>query len=169
LHSTIGFTSDNIWLLVDTSIKTIDVIKGQQTIASFENIAIGRGGAGFKEQVGDDVTPLGTYKIGWVNRSSSFRIFFGFDYPSTANAEKALNDGLISRKTYKKIINAHNKNKIPPQNTAMGGMLGIHGLGRADKLVHGEFDWTHGCIAMTNPQIDSLSTWIRRGTVVKVK
>ena len=168
-HSAISHATDNIWLLVDTTIKKVDVVKGQKIIDSFENISIGRGGAGFKEQTGDDITPLGTYKIGWINKRSNFRIFFGFDYPSTKNAKKALNDGLISRNTYKKITYAHSKNKVPPQNTGMGGMLGIHGLGKADHLVHGEFDWTHGCIAMTNPQIDRLSKWIKQGTVVKVK
>ena len=36
-----------------------------------ENISIGRNGAGFKQRRGDDVTPLGDYKIGWINEKSS--------------------------------------------------------------------------------------------------
>ena len=168
-HSGSSYARDNVWLLVDTTIKTVDVLKGREVIDSFENIAIGRGGAGFKEQRGDDITPLGTYRIGWVNKSSNFRIFFGFDYPSMPNAQRALHDGLISRNTFKKIAKAHSKKRTPPQNTPMGGMLGIHGLGNANKLIHREFDWTHGCIAMTNPQIERLSQWIKPGTVVKVK
>ena len=161
--------TDKVWVLVDTKAKTLDVLKGEQTVDSFENIAIGRRGAGFKEQRGDDVTPLGTYKIGWINRQSHFGLFFGFDYPSLENAQRALNDGLISRKAFKRILRAHQDNRVPPQNTALGGQIGIHGLGNADLTVHKEFDWTHGCIALTNPQVRRLYKWINTGTLVKVK
>ena len=161
--------TDKVWVLVDTKAKQVDVKKGSQTLESFSNIAIGRKGAGFKEQRGDFITPLGTYKIGWINRNSHYRLFFGFDYPSLNNAKRALQDGLISRRAFQKIAKAHQKNRVPPQNTAMGGQIGIHGLGLASKLIHDEFDWTRGCIALTNQQIDRLARWISKGTLVKVK
>lgn len=167
--ATPSIASDQVWVRIDTNDKTLQVLQGEEILDSFENIAIGRRGAGFKAHRGDDITPLGTYKIRWINRNSMFKIFFGFDYPSMDNAQKAFDDGLISVDTFNKIVRAHSKNKVPPQNTAMGGMLGIHGLGNANKYVHGEFDWTHGCIAMTNPQIERFSRWVSNGTVVKVK
>jgi L,D-peptidoglycan transpeptidase YkuD (ErfK/YbiS/YcfS/YnhG family) len=59
--------------------------------------------------------------------------------------------------------------QIPPQDTPLGGQIGIHGLGSADARVHEFFDWTHGCIALTNSQIDHLSQIVDTGTLVKIK
>ncbi len=164
-----AMASEGVWLLVDTQAMSLEVKRGQKTVEVFENISIGRNGAGFKEQRGDDVTPLGNYKIGWVNTKSTFRKFYGFNYPSKQNAQKALADGLISRKTFRTIERAHLRNRTPPQHTPLGGRLGIHGLGRANKNIHKNMNWTHGCIALTNAQIDRLGKWIKKGTVVRVK
>lgn len=161
--------NSDIWLLVDTKARKIEVKKGQQTLETLEKIAIGRGGAGFKTHRGDDITPFGHYRIGWVGEKSTFRRFFGLTYPSVEDAEKALKRGVINYPTYDKIVAAHINNQIPPQNTPLGGQIGIHGLGRADERVHQAFDWTHGCIALTNGQIDHLSQWVDAGTVVQIK
>jgi len=161
--------SEGVWLLVDTQAMSLEVKRGQKTVDVFENISIGRNGAGFKEQRGDDITPLGTYKISWINKNSPFHLFYGFNYPTRTNAKKALADGLISRKTYRSIEKAHLQRKIPPQHTPLGGRLGIHGLGSANRNIHKNMNWTHGCIALTNKQINQLAKWIGRGTLVKVK
>lgn len=157
------------WLLIDTQKLTLEVKQGNKTLAVMENIAIGRNGAGFKERRGDDITPLGTYKIGWVNDKSHFYRFYGFNYPSVENANEALLSGLLSKAKHTTIVNAHKKNKLPPQNTPMGGRIGLHGLGAADQNIHEMMNWTHGCIALTNEQIDKLGQWIGQGTTVKVK
>ncbi len=163
------FASEGVWLLVDTQSMNLEVKRGQKTIEVFDNISIGRNGAGYKEHRGDDVTPLGTYKIGWVNKKSPYHLFYGFNYPTMENAQKALADGLISRKTFASIKKAHMQNRLPPQNTPLGGRIGIHGIGRGNKKVHESMNWTHGCIALTNHQIQRLSKWINKGTLVKVK
>jgi len=160
---------DDVWLLVDTKAKKIEVKKGQQTLDVLDGIAIGRGGAGLKHHRGDNITPFGEYRIGWVGEKSSFHKFFGLTYPSTEDAEKALRQGMIDQSTYGRILFAHQTHQIPPQNTPLGGQIGIHGLGRADERVHKAFDWTHGCIALTNTQIDQLSQWVDTGTVVRIK
>ena len=162
-------SSADIWLLIDTGKLTLEVKQGQETIETFSGIAIGRGGAGFKEFRGDDITPLGTYKIGWVNRKSHYHRFYGFDYPSPENVERAFADGLISRSVYSKITKAHQHQAVPPQSTPLGGQIGIHGLGRGDIKIHKTMNWTHGCVALTNEQIDRLDRWIKKGTVVKLK
>ncbi|HEY8219619.1 MAG TPA: L,D-transpeptidase [Methylobacter sp.] len=160
---------DDVWLLVDTKALTIEVKKGQQTLETINDIAIGRGGAGFKSHQGDNVTPYGSYRIGWVGQNSSFRKFFGLTYPSAEDAQKALEEGVINQVAYNNIINAHRFNQVPPQNTPLGGRIGIHGLGRADEKIHKSMNWTHGCIALTNGQIDHLSQWLDKGMVVKIK
>jgi len=158
-----------VWLLVDTKARKIEVKKGEQTIETLPSIAIGRGGAGFKNHRGDNITPFGSYRIGWVGEKSNFRKFFGLTYPSVEDAEKALANGVIDQVTYDRILTAHRYHQIPPQNTPLGGQIGIHGLGRGDIRVHKAFDWTHGCIALTNGQIDHLSQLVDTGTVVKIK
>ncbi len=167
--STAVSAASDIWLLVDTSARKIEVKKGEQTLETLSEIAIGRGGAGLKRHRGDNITPFGNYRIGWVGEKSSFRKFFGLTYPSVEDAEKALQKGIIDRFTYDRIVTAHQFHHIPPQNTPLGGQIGIHGLGRADARIHKTFDWTHGCIALTNTQIDHLSQLVDTGTVVKIK
>ncbi|MDP2902177.1 MAG: L,D-transpeptidase [Methylovulum sp.] len=161
--------NSNVWLLIDTKARKIEVKKGGQTLETLNSIAIGRGGAGFKSHRGDNITPHGDYRIGWIGEKSSFRRFFGLTYPSIDDAEKALGQGIINHATYDRIVAAHMNNQIPPQNTPLGGQIGIHGLGRADERIHKSFDWTHGCIALTNVQIDHLSQLVDTGTVVKIK
>lgn len=163
------WADDEVRLLVDTRALTLELIKDNQTIALLENIAIGRNGAGFKQYLGDDVTPIGTYNIGWINNDSPFYRFYGFSYPSVENADKALDKGLLSKKSHTAIIGAHKRNSLPPQNTSIGGRIGIHGLGAADKTVHKMMNWTHGCIALTNQQMDQLKPWLRLGVQVKIK
>lgn len=160
---------NNLWLLVDTKARKIEVKKGEQTLETLSSIAIGRGGAGFKNHRGDNITPYGDYRIGWIGEKSTFRRFFGLTYPSVNDADKALRQGIIDQPTHSRIVSAHQNNQIPPQNTPLGGQIGIHGLGRADERVHKAFDWTHGCIALTNNQIDHLSQLVDTGTVVKIK
>jgi hypothetical protein len=85
------------------------------------------------------------------------------------NAHDALMQGLIDLKDYQRILVAHQQGKTPPQNTPLGGQLGIHGLGRADERIHRMTNWTKGCIALTNEQIDRLSRWIGEDTLVVTK
>jgi murein L,D-transpeptidase YafK len=163
------YAGSDVWLLVDTSARKIEVKKGEQTLETLNEIAIGRGGAGLKRYRGDNITPFGNYRIGWIGERSSFRKFFGLTYPSVEDAEKALHKGIIDRFTYDRIFAAHQFHQIPPQNTPLGGQIGIHGLGNADARIHKMFDWTHGCIALTNTQIDHLSQLVDTGTMVKIK
>ncbi len=169
LFSLPGFSAEDVWLLVDTKKLTLEVKQNNKTLLLLKNIAIGQNGAGLKKRIGDDVTPLGEYKISWVNHKSRYKTFYGFNYPSVNNAHEALLRGLISKRSHSAIIKAHNNNKVPPQNTKIGGQLGIHGLGEADVAIHKLMNWTQGCIAINNEQLKQLAPWIGKGTRVKVK
>jgi murein L,D-transpeptidase YafK len=160
---------DGIWLLVDTNALKIEVKRGEQIIDIIEGIAIGQAGAGQKTHRGDNITPYGEYRIGWVGQQSSFHKFFGLNYPSIQDADNALRKGVINQYTYNDILSAHMYNQVPPQNTPLGGRIGIHGLGNASAEIHRTMNWTHGCIALTNNQIDHLSQWVDTGTLVKIK
>ena len=161
--------SKGIWVLIDTQKQTLEIKVGEETIDVLKNIAIGRNGAGFKQRLGDEVTPKGRYTINWINNKSQFYRFYGFDYPSVENTKKAFANNLVTKKSYSAIIDAHKKNLLPPQNTKIGGKIGIHGLGDGNKRVHKTMNWTRGCIALTNEQIDILDLWISKGTRVIIK
>lgn len=161
--------AEGVWLLVDTQKLQLMVKQGKRTLMIFDNIAIGRNGAGFKTHIGDDVTPKGQFKIGWINLNSPYHRFYGFDYPSKSNADEGLVWGLINSATHQRIVDALKEGKVPPQDTALGGQIGIHGLGKGDERIHKLMNWTHGCIALTNEQIDRLHPYIHKGTRVTVK
>lgn len=156
------------WLLVDTSARNLFVIQDGITRETFRNISVGRGGVADERYRGDYKTPRGEFRILWVNRNSSFRIFFGLDYPNVDYAKKALHAGRIDFDTYLNILWSLSRNRVPPQDTELGGFIGIHGLGRADPAIHRVADWTEGCIALTNEQIDRLTQWIQVGTRVVI-
>jgi len=159
----------DVWLLVDTQKLSMEVKKGEKTLAVLNNISIGRNGAGEKNHRGDDITPIGNFRIGWINENSSFRKFFGLTYPNVEHADNALRKGKIDLDTYESIARAQLNGSIPPQDTNLGGQIGIHGLGSASLSIHKATNWTHGCIALTNDQIDQLSQWVAKGTLVTVK
>lgn len=159
----------DVWLLIDTNEQSLKIKKGENTLATIKNISIGRNGAGIKQGIGDDITPTGTYKIKWINHKSKFYKFYGFDYPSIENANEGLVSGKLTNGMYYSIVKAHLQNKVPPQNTPLGGRLGIHGLGEGDKKIHQLMNWTHGCIALTNRQIDILNQWVDKDVLVIIK
>jgi len=164
-----AFAQGNTWLLVDTQRKVIQVKQDQRTLATFEKISLGRGGAHFKQRAGDDITPIGSYRIAYMNNKSHFRVFFGLNYPSVNDAGLALYSERISYTEYQTIMQAHRMNLVPPQDTVLGGQIGIHGVGSGNQKVHGLFDWTHGCIAISNRQIDKLAKWVYQGMRVEIK
>lgn len=156
------------WLRVDTDAATLSVIRGERVLARFENISIGRGGASRERLSGDQRTPLGEFHIVKFKQRSSFHRFFIIDYPNTARARLALRRGRIDTATFEAIRRAVNAGELPPQNTPLGSNLGIHGLGAGDPDIHAAYNWTEGCIALTNDQIDELAKWIHRGTRVVI-
>lgn len=158
----------DVWVGVDTNNLTLSVMRGEEIELSFNNISIGRYGASKSRMMGDNRTPLGTFRIGWIKESSRFHRFFVFDFPNREAADLALAENRITKETWQSIVNALNTGQSPPQNTPLGGYLGIHGLGRGDQKVHQRYNWTNGCIALTNAQIDQLSKWLKPGVLVKV-
>lgn len=157
------------WLLVETVPRVLKVMQGDEELEVFPHVAIGRHGADVDKAHGDKKTPLGEYRIGWVNENSKFHRFLGLTYPNIDNAKRAFRDGLIGEETVRRIMRAEMEEGVPPQNTPLGGQIGIHGLGAADREIHDAFDWTSGCIALTNQEIDRLARWIKKGTVVVIR
>jgi murein L,D-transpeptidase YafK len=158
----------DIWLRVDTYAASLSVMDGDRAVATFDDISVGRGGVSMERRLGDDRTPLGEFRIVKVRERSQFHRFFLIDYPNEQRARAALDKGEIDEATFRAIRRATRAGRLPPQNTPLGGNLGIHGLGRGDPRFHEVFNWTNGCIALTNNQINQLTPWIRVGTRVVI-
>lgn len=160
---------EEIWLLVDTKSKVISVKKGKETKAEYKNISIGRNGAATDKIRGDYKTPLGIYRVGWINPKSRFHKFYGVTYPSRVDAKRGLKKGLIDTRTYQSLLTSDLLDQVPSQRTRLGGQIGIHGIGSADPEIHKAMNWTQGCIAVTDSQINSLGAWIKKGAVVVIR
>lgn len=154
-------------LVISKSAQELTIIDGEEVVKQF-HITYGSG-KGAKRIIGDKKTPLGIYKIINFKSNSKFHYFMQFNYPSMSDAWYGYRDKIITAKEFKNIINAIKNDKIPPQNTKLGGYIGIHGLGRttSKKLaIHRDFNWTKGCIAMTNEEINDLRNYVTIGTKV---
>ncbi len=169
IEPTTSPTPNGRWLLVDTRTKVLKVMQDDQPIQTFSNVALGSRGAGIKQRRGDSTTPIGTFRIGWVNEKSRFRRFFGLDYPNLDYAERGYRQGLIDEYTYLRIKEDLIAGRTPPQNTPLGGQIGIHGIGAGDPKIHANFNWTEGCVALDNQQIDLLTPWIQIGMLVEIR
>ena len=104
--------------------------------------------SGPKRQEGDMKTPEGWYATSdkpW----SSFYNAVAVHYPNEADADAGVEAGLISEPEAQAIRRATQRREKPAQTTAMGGEILIHGGG-------GRSDWTLGCVAMDDDDIDAL-------------
>ena len=169
LSSLVSGGQNTIRIVIDTKALTLKVMQGEQETLSFSNIAIGRYGTETDRQRGDKTTPLGYFNIAWITDDTPFHRFFGFNYPSKEYAERAFRKGQLEQKSWDKIRRAFAAGRLPPQNTVLGGNLGIHGIGKGDIKIHEQYNWTNGCVALTNYQVDLLAQWIRIGTPVEIR
>ncbi|MEW5757706.1 MAG: L,D-transpeptidase [Pseudomonadota bacterium] len=156
------------WIRVDPAGNTLQVIQNDKPVLSFDNISIGRNGYARNRVQGDGKTPLGVFRVAWKNPNSRFHLFFGLDYPSQDHAEQAFRDKRIDFDTYYEIRRALYFGEVPPQTTALGGYIGIHGVGAGNPRVHEAANWTEGCVALTDDQIDQLARWVDIGTLVVI-
>jgi murein L,D-transpeptidase YafK len=161
--------SSEVWLLIDTRALTLSVMEGESTLLTYDNIAIGSNGSTREKRVKDEKTPLGEFSINSIRTSKRFRLFLSINYPNMEHARRALKNGYISPQEYHAVSEAWRNRVTPPQNTKLGGQLGIHGVGAGSLEIHNNFNWTNGCIALTNEQVDELAGWVRVGTRVSIR
>jgi murein L,D-transpeptidase YafK len=115
-----------------------------------------------KQRQGDRATPEGEFYIFTKNNKSAYYLSLGVSYPNVEDAERGLRDGFISRAQHDAIVKAIKRKAAPPQHTALGGDIYIHGNGAGS-------DWTWGCVALENEDIRELYDAVRVGTPVTIK
>ena len=133
--------------------------------------ATGRGGLGDKRIRGDNKTPEGVYYITGFNEDSAFDMFFRLNYPNAKDGYFGLKRELIDRDDFDRILDAQRRDQLPPQDTPLGGAIGIHGIGEENKdrlHVQRWQNWTQGCIALTNREIRELRRYVGVGTRVVI-
>lgn len=164
-----GTLAVNRWVLVDTRGQTLSVMEGETVRKVYSDISIGRFGTTEQRVRGDAKTPLGRYRIVEVRPKSQFHRFLALDFPNGEDAERAFREGRISVTDRDRILAAERHGREPPADTPLGGHIGIHGVGAGNASVQGRFNWTQGCVALHNTQMNELMSWVGVGTTVVIR
>jgi murein L,D-transpeptidase YafK len=146
------------------------VLQNERVLKRYR-IAVGKGGNGAKRRLGDNKTPVGMYHVVEFNPDSRFHFFMHLNYPNLVDAWHGYRSELIDAGEFRAIAAAHRHGRVPPQSTALGGQIGIHGIGELtrEKLeIHESNNWTEGCIAVTNDEISELRRFVSIGTRVVI-
>ena len=115
------------------------LLSGNTALRAFD-VDLGNNPTGPKRMEGDGRTPEGPFLVDKRNPNSQYHLSVGINYPRPEDVAFAKAMG------------------VPP-----GGDIFFHGTPR-EKL--GQSDWTAGCIAVTNPEIEDIYAMVRDGTPV---
>jgi murein L,D-transpeptidase YafK len=127
--------------------RRMDLLRDDRLLKSYR-VALGRSPVGPKLRAGDHRTPEGLYYLDWRNPRSKFHLSLHISYPNQADAARAHQNG-----------------------EPAGGDIMIHGLqnglGWLGRL-HRFMDWTDGCIAVTNAEMDEIWKAVPDGTPIEI-
>ncbi len=144
--------------------RTLEVISPTGEILFSSKISLGKCPIGAKTLEGDMKTPEGKYHITHKNMTSKYHIALGVSYPSRKDAYLAQREKRISKMTAMRILLCDLFRIRPPWKTRLGGFIMIHGEhpdGRTG-------DWTAGCIAVKNAEIEQIAKLVKRGETVEI-
>jgi murein L,D-transpeptidase YafK len=137
---------------IDKSDHRLELVSEGRVVKTYR-VALGPGGAGPKRMEGDKVTPVGTYRIAG-HIKGLFHHFLTVSYPNDED-----------RRRFAEL----KKRGELPGGATIGGGIGIHGVnGKEWKGVHKETDWTLGCIALDDDEIDEIAARVKDGTTVVI-
>lgn len=143
-------------------------------------IALSQVPVGRKEKQGDLKVPEGEYKIcekskGPFDASKNWSMeylglrWMKLNYPNVYDAETGLNNKRITKSEYTSICAAIKAGRVPPQSTALGGGIGIHGWIKSDWKNDGDRSLTWGCVSMHEKDLLELYDWIELKTIVIIQ
>jgi L,D-peptidoglycan transpeptidase YkuD (ErfK/YbiS/YcfS/YnhG family) len=135
-------------VLIEKQARRLTLLSKGEVIKTYK-IALGGNPVGPKERQGDNRTPEGTYIIDARNGNSGFHLSLHISYPNAQDKMRARELG------------------VPP-----GGDIMIHGIKNGFAQVgpsHAERDWTEGCIAVTNQEMEEIYNFVPNGTLVEIK
>ena len=135
-------------ILIEKSARRLMLISRGEVLKSYK-IALGGNPIGPKERQGDNKTPVGTYVIDARNRDSRFHLSLRISYPNERDKKRAKELGV-----------------------SPGGDIMIHGIKNGFSWVgdaHTGVDWTKGCIAVTDQEIEEIDKLAPNGTIVEIR
>jgi murein L,D-transpeptidase YafK len=134
-------------VVVRKGARTLELLAQGKVLKSYQ-VSLGGHPVGHKQKEGDQRTPEGIYTIDYRNPNSAFHKSLHVSYPSPGDKAAA-----------------------STANVSPGGMIMIHGLpnrfgwwGRFHRLR----DWTVGCVAVTNPEIEEIWQVVEDGTPIEL-
>jgi len=135
-------------ILIEKNLRQMTLLADGQIIRTYR-IALGGNPEGPKERQGDKKTPEGIYYIKGRNKSSRFYLSLHISYPNEDDIRRAKKMGV-----------------------SPGGNIMIHGLKNDFSWMgeaHTQNDWTEGCIAVTNEEIEEIDKLVPNGTIVEIR
>lgn len=132
---------------VDKSARLMQLLRNGEVIASYQ-VALGDAPEGHKMQEGDERTPEGRYVIDWRNPNSSYFLSLHISYPNEQDRARARAAGV-----------------------SPGGDIMIHGQPNGFDALGSQlqnFDWTNGCIAVTNAHMQQIWDAVPDGTRIEI-
>jgi murein L,D-transpeptidase YafK len=138
--------ADNV--LVEKAARRVTLLREGQPLKTYA-MSLGGHPLGHKQQEGDQRTPEGVYAIDFKNPRSRFHLALRVSYPNAQDRESAA------------------RRSVPP-----GGDIMIHGLPNGLGWLGGfhlSRDWTDGCAAVTNRQIEEIWSLVDVGTRVEIR
>ncbi len=135
-------------VLIEKKRRRLTLISKGEAIKAYR-IALGGNPVGPKERNGDNKTPEGNYTIESRNRHSDYHLSLRISYPNESDKKRA--EGL---------------------GVSPGGDIMIHGVKNGLSWVgqfHTEMDWTEGCIAVTNKEMEEIARLVPNGTPVEIR
>lgn len=167
-----GFTSlDDVNIIVDRKKFTLELYEGNVLIKSYR-ASFGRNLSDKKKLANDGATPVGEYKICEIIPQYKYYKFIKINYPNLDDAAEALRKGIISQREFNKLKFEFYYGDCTSDDTALGGNIGIHGIGRLNfffKNLPFVFNWTDGSIALSNENIDELLSVVKVGTKIVIR
>lgn len=135
-------------ILIEKSARRLTLLAKGQVLKTYQ-IALGGDPIGAKVRQGDNKTPEGLYVIDGRNRKSRFHRSLHISYPNETDQKRARELGV-----------------------SPGGDIMIHGIKKGFSWagdLHREVDWTQGCIAVTDQEIEEIDNVAPNGTIVEIR
>ena len=134
------------FVLVDKSERRLWLYRDGEVIRSFGGLQYGDAPLGHKQFEGDERTPEGRYVIDYGNPDSAYHLSLHISYPNAADRAFA-----------------------EAQGKSPGGLIFIHGQPNALQAERVPGDWTDGCIALSNAEIEELWMLVPDGTPIEIR
>lgn len=135
-------------VLVVKSERKLQLISRGQALKTYR-ISLGKQPEGAKQHEGDLRTPEGFYWIDWRKTSDKFNLSMHISYPNARDVAKAREKGVSA-----------------------GSMIMIHGTPQDEEYPEWFFhtlDWTEGCIAMKNSDMQEIWALVKDGTLIEIR